>query len=119
MIFTQLDKLLLSHYIPLEKYGLFSLVVSITTAIIQMSSPISQAILPRMISLLSSDNENGMLELYRKGTQYMSIIIFSVVGIVSFYSYELLYSWTGNIEAATWASSILFWYAYLFNNPHS
>lgn len=74
--YTQLDKLLLSHYIPLEEYGYFTLVVMISTAIMQFSSPLSQAILPRMTSLLSNDKEKEMLTLYKKGTQFVSIIIF-------------------------------------------
>ena len=64
-----------------------------------------------MTSLLSNGKEKEMLDLYRKGTQYVSIIVFSVVGIVSFYSYELLYSWSGNIEASVWAAPVLFWYS--------
>ncbi|MGM0520099.1 MAG: hypothetical protein ACQERD_10695 [Campylobacterota bacterium] len=53
-----------------------------------------------------------MLSLYRKGTRFISIIIFSVVGMVSFFSYELLYAWSGNVEASTWAAPVLFWYAW-------
>ena len=111
IVFTQIDKLLLSHYISLDQYGYFALVITVTSAIMQLAAPLSRAILPRMTSLLSNNKEKDMLQLYRKGTQYVSIIIFSVVGIVSFYSYELLYAWTGNIEASSWASPILFWYA--------
>lgn len=110
IVYTQLDKLLLSHYIPLEKYGYFALVVTVSAAIMQFSAPLSQAILPRMTSLLSNDKENEMLALYRKGTQFVSIIIFSVVGIVAFFSYELLYAWSGDVKAATWAAPVLFWY---------
>jgi O-antigen/teichoic acid export membrane protein len=111
VVYTQLDKLLLSHYIPLKEYGYFSLVVLVSGAIMQFSSPLSQAILPRMTALLSNNREEEMLVIYKKGTQYISILIFSIVGIVSFYSYELLYAWTGDTIAATWASPILFWYA--------
>ncbi|MDD2358077.1 MAG: oligosaccharide flippase family protein [Thiovulaceae bacterium] len=111
IIYTQLDKLLLSHYISLHQYGYFALVVTISTAILQISNPISQAILPRMTSLLSNGRELEMLNLYRRGTQFVSIGMFSVVGIVSFYSYELLFSWSGNIEASIWAAPVLFWYA--------
>jgi len=111
IVYTQLDKLLLSHYIVLEEYGYFTLIVLVSSAIMQFSSPLSQAILPRMTSLISNNKEEEMLSLYRQGTKYIAILIFSVVGIVSFYSYELLYSWTGDIKAATWASPILFWYA--------
>jgi len=111
IVFSQLDKLLLSHYIPLEEYGYFALVVIVSTAIMQFSAPLSQAILPRMTSLLSHNKEQDMLILYRKGTRFISIIIFAIVGIIALYSYELLYAWTGNIEASTWAAPILFWYS--------
>ena len=111
IVYTQLDKLLLSHYIALENYGYFTLVVLVSSAIMQFSSPLSQAILPRMTSLLSNGKEKEMLRLYHKGTQFISVIIFSVVGIVVKFSYELLYSWTGDKEASLWASPILSWYA--------
>lgn len=111
IVYTQLDKLLLSHYIPLQKYGYFALIVTVSGAIMQFSAPLSQAILPRMTSLLSNDKEKEMLILYRKGTQFVSIVIFSIVGIVAFFSYELLYSWSGDIKAAAWAAPVLFWYA--------
>ena len=48
--------------------------------------------------------------LYRKYTQFTSIIIFSVVGVVGVYSYELLYAWTGNIEIASFGKDVLFLY---------
>jgi O-antigen/teichoic acid export membrane protein len=110
MISSQFDKFLLSHYIPLKEYGYFALVVAIQGAVMQFSSPISRAILPRMVSQLSNNRKEEMVNLYRKSTQLISIIIFSIVAIIAFYSYELLYSWTGNKEASLWASPILFWY---------
>ena len=63
-----------------------------------------------MTTLLSENKEKQMIELYLKATRYMSIFIFSVVGIVSYFSYELLFSWTGNIEASLWAKDILSFY---------
>jgi len=111
IVYTQLDKLLLSHYIPLAEYGYFTLVVLVSNAIMQFSSPLSQAILPRMTSLLSNGEDKKMLSLYRKGTRFISAVIFSVVGIVIFYSYELLYAWTGDTQASLWSSKILIWYA--------
>jgi O-antigen/teichoic acid export membrane protein len=111
IIYTQLDKLLLSHYIPLNEYGYFTLVVLISTAIMQLSAPLSYAVLPRMTALLSTNKEEEMLMLYRMGTKFIAIVIFSIVGMVCLFSYELLYAWTGDIVASSWASPILFWYA--------
>lgn len=107
---TQLDKLVLSGILPLGEYAYFVLVGLVANALLQVSSPVSKAILPRMTSLLSQGKEQEMLSLYKKSTQLVSIFIFSVVGIIGLYSYELLYSWTGDREASKWGADILFWY---------
>jgi O-antigen/teichoic acid export membrane protein len=108
---TQLDKLMLSHYLTLKEYGFFTLVVVVSNAILQLFQPIGQVVLPRMTSLLSNGKENEMITLYHKATQIVSIIIFAISGMIAVFSYELLYAWTGDIEASKWASPILFWYA--------
>lgn len=107
---TQLDKMLLSGILPLAEYGYFALVGMVANAVLQISSPISKAILPRMVSLHNQHNDKAMIHIYKKSTQLMSIFVFSIVAVVGVFSYELLYSWTGNIEASLWAKDILFWY---------
>ena len=49
--------------------------------------------------------------LYKKGTQFVSVIGFAVTGTVAIFSTELLYAWTGDMQAALWTGNILFWYA--------
>ena len=111
VILTQLDRLVLSSVLPLYEYGYFALAMVVSAGIAQISTPISQAILPRMTYLLSQGKEQEMLLLYRKSTQFMSVIMFSLTGIVAMFSTELLYVWTGDMTAAEWAGPILFWYA--------
>ena len=107
---TQLDKLLLSGILPLKEYGYFALLGMISNALIQISAPISKAILPRMTALLSEGKEKEMLIVYRKSTQIFAILVFSVTGIISLYSYQLLYAWTGDINMAQWGKDILVYY---------
>ncbi len=107
---TQLDKLLLSNILSLEEYGYFAIVAVVANAIMQLMMPIGQALQPRMVSLLHQGKEREMLLLYRKATQFMAVFIFSVAGVIGVYAYELLYSWTGNMQASLWAKDILFWY---------
>ena len=107
---TQLDKLLLSNILSLKEYGYFAIIALVANAIIQLMMPIGQALQPRMVSLLYQDKEREMLLLYRKATQFMAVFIFSVAGVIAVYSYELLYSWTGDIQASLWGKDILFWY---------
>ncbi len=110
IISTQLDKLLLSNILPLHEYGYFAIAASISSGVAQLSNPIGNAILPRMAFLLSSGNEPAIRDLYRKATQVVAAIMFSVTTAVAFWGTELIYAWTGNHTAANWAGPILFWY---------
>jgi O-antigen/teichoic acid export membrane protein len=110
ILISQLDKLLLSGILSLKEYGYFALVATVANAIIQIYEPVIRAILPRMTALYTQNKPKELFELYQNATQWIAIIVFSVGAIVSIYSYELLYSWTGNIEASQWGEKILFWY---------
>ncbi len=110
LLLTQLDKLLLSHILSLSNYGYFSLVIMMAGAVSLLSGPISQAILPKMTSLLSQQKEEELIKLYRNATQIMAVVVFSVTGIIALFPVELLYIWTGNHATAIWGGPILFWY---------
>lgn len=111
VLLTQLDKLILSNVLPLSEYGYFALLAVVATGITQFSSPISQAILPRMTYLLSQGKEQEMLILYRNSTQLVSVIILPLAGMIALFSTELLFAWTGDRKAAEWAGPILLWFA--------
>jgi O-antigen/teichoic acid export membrane protein len=44
LFITQIDKLMLSHYLPLKEYGFFSIIVVVANAVMLMFQPIGQAI---------------------------------------------------------------------------
>jgi len=111
VVLTNIDKLILSSILPLKEYGYFSLIAVVVGGMGALSSPIGTAIRPRMTSLISQGKEREMIALYKKGTQFVAVAGFAASGTVAFFSTELLYAWTGNIEAANWAGPILFWYA--------
>jgi O-antigen/teichoic acid export membrane protein len=111
ILVTQVDKLLLSNILPLREYGFFSLVVILSGGLMMLSAPIGTAIRPRLVLLISQGKDDQMLSLYRKATQFVAVIGFSITGVVSMYSSELIYMWTGNQEAANWGGPILSWYS--------
>nr|WP_298138156.1 oligosaccharide flippase family protein [uncultured Pseudomonas sp.] len=107
VLVTQLDKLLLSKYLPLKEYGYFSLVAIVSAAILLLSGPVSKAILPRMTVLLSQGKEQDMLVLYRLATRFIVCIVAPVSLVMSLFSYEIVYIWTGDPEAAKWMQPVL------------
>lgn len=110
ILLSQFDKLLLSNILSLEEYGYFVLVALISNGIIQLSTPVSKAILPRMVKLYAQDKEEEMLRIYQNYSQYVAVLIFSITAILVVFSYEFLYSWTGNFEASVWGKDVLVWY---------
>lgn len=110
VILTQSDKLFLSNILPLTEYGYFSIIVIMVNAVQQLIAPISQAIEPRMINLIHDGKINEMLIVYKKASQLMAIVMFSIVGMVSTFSYEIILFWTNNNQIALWGRNILFWY---------
>jgi O-antigen/teichoic acid export membrane protein len=111
IVLTNIDKLFLSHILPLKEYGYFSLVAVVASGMSALSGPIGTAVQPRLTSLISQGKKEEAISLYKKATQFVSVIGFAVAGTVAVFSKELLYAWTGNMEAAQWAEDILFWYA--------
>lgn len=111
IILTQIDKLLLSKFLPLKEYGYFSLVAIVVSGMSVLSGPIGTALQPRMTSLIAKGDSLELIRLYRTATQFVSVIGFAVAGTVAMFSTELLYAWTGDMEAAIWAGPVLFWYA--------
>ncbi|MGE4518386.1 MAG: lipopolysaccharide biosynthesis protein [Desulfobacteraceae bacterium] len=111
IVLTNIDKLILSNILPLKEYGYFSLIVVVAAGMSAMAGPIGIAVQPRLTSLLALNRGAEMIALYKKATQFVSVIGFAVTGTVAVFSTEFLYAWTGDMEAAKWAGHILFWYA--------
>lgn len=107
VLITQIDKLLLSKTLPLEEYGYFSLIATVSGGIMLLSGPISKAILPRMTALLAQGKETEMLALYRKSTRLVVCIIAPVTLILALFPKEIIYIWTGDTKAAEWTAPIL------------
>lgn len=111
LLLTQLDKLLLSHLLPLKEYGYFAVVTVVANGIVLVSTPMSQALLPKMTYLLAQGREGEMLALYRKASRFIAVVVFPLAGTVAIYAPELLYAWTGDAAAARWGGAVLSLYA--------
>lgn len=108
---TQLDKLVLSGVLSLSDYGYFSLSVLVAAGIMQISTPISTAIMPRMARLEAEKNYNGIKKIYLNSTRLISIIVVTAGIVLASVSEQFLYAWTGDKVLAIEAGPILQLYA--------
>lgn len=107
VITTQLDKLLLSKVLSLAEFGYFSLIATVSAGLSILSGPISRAVLPRMTALLSQGKEAEMLALYRKASRLVVCLVAPVTMVLALFAKEVVYVWTGNIDAAEWVAPVL------------
>ena len=108
---TQTDKLILSGILPLAEYGYFTLAVLVASAIMIISGPVSSAIMPRMANLHAQAKREEMLQVYRNGTQIVSVLAGTASLVIAFYPKQLLFAWTGDLVLAEAVAPILRLYA--------
>lgn len=111
VLVTQTDKLLISSLVSLTEYGFFTLSVLIASGIYMLTSSVSVVIRPRLASLYAEGKENEMISLYRKASQYVTVLASSTGFVLAVLAQPILMLWTGDSEVAEGASGPLFYYA--------
>ena len=110
LFITQVDKFIFTGVLPLGQFGYFTLVVTASGAIALLSAPVSQALLPRMTSLIAAGELRSMLTLYFKATRFISYCVLPLTVFLAMYAVELVYVWTGDVNASLWVADVLPWY---------
>jgi len=103
----QLDKILISKFLSIEVLGSYTLAVSLSTALLMVVNPVSAAILPRFTNLYTKGRIVESSLLYSKINSYTSIILFAIMANLSFFSEQILFIWTGDLNIASNASIYL------------
>jgi O-antigen/teichoic acid export membrane protein len=111
VLVTQTDKLVLSKILPLADYGYFTVAVLVASGIMVVTGPISSALMPRMARLQAQGQNDQVIAVYRKATQWMMITTAPIVLVLALFSEKVLWAWTGNTTLVEKASPILSLYA--------
>ena len=111
VLFTQLDKFVLSGILPLADYGYFTLAVLVAGGILQLSAPISAPIMPRMARLEGERQHEQMRQVYLNATQFIAVIVVTAGIVLAGVARPVLYAWTGDSNLALQAAPVLQLYA--------
>ncbi|MDI9222899.1 oligosaccharide flippase family protein [Pantoea sp. EA-12] len=109
---SQIDRLVLSKTLPLSEYGSFTVVATAATGILLLSSPIMQAIVPRMTGMKTrKEGDAESLRLYRYTTQAVSIFMAPLSMTIACYAGPLLWAWTQKTQIVDEMAFVLSLYA--------
>jgi O-antigen/teichoic acid export membrane protein len=104
---TQMDKIAISKFLPIESLGYYTLSVSLAMGIIVLVNPISVALLPRFTALYSAGKIDEASILFSKINLQVAILAFSVMANMVFFAKNLIWIWTGKMELAEHAHIFL------------
>ena len=111
VLFTQLDKFVLSGILPLSEYGYFTLAVLVAGGILQIGAPISSAIMPRMARLQGEKKYEELKAVYLGATEFVAVVVVTAGIILAALAQPVLHVWTGDAVLAQKAAPILQLYA--------
>lgn len=96
LVFTQLDKIILSKILGLEYFGHYMLATVIVSGLYVLVTPLFNVIYPRFSVLVVTGETEKLEDLYRLGTRMLAAVLFPIAIALAFYSEYLVLIWTGN-----------------------
>lgn len=97
---TQFDKIILSKVLTLEYFGYYTLAGTVNASLYMLINPIYNATFPKMTSLLSAGDLEGLKYFYHQSAEIMSVLLLPLVVVLAFFSYDIMYVWQGTSAIA-------------------
>ncbi len=110
VVIAQADKVLMSGLLPLFEYGYFTVCIMLANGILMLGFPIGTVLIPRLTSLYANSQLDEFRHLYIKFTKFVCLFVVPVAVVIAGFSQNVIYLFTGSIEAAQWGKDILSYY---------
>lgn len=96
IVFTQIDKVVLSRLLSLELFGYYTLATTIASALSYVIAPVSAAVFPRLMKSYAKGDLKTLEDTYHMSCRLLSLLIIPVAAVVAVFSAEVLLIWTQN-----------------------
>ncbi|MGA7437405.1 MAG: oligosaccharide flippase family protein [Luteibacter sp.] len=97
---SQLDRLVISHVMPLSELGFYTVAVSVVGGFGRLIQPMFNAMYPRFSRLVAQGLDDVLTELYHLGNQLLAVVVFATAWMLIVFAQDLLYLWTGQADIA-------------------
>lgn len=100
LVFTQLDKVILSKMLSLEAFGHYMLASMLVSGLYLLVIPVYNIIYPKLSALVAQKETNQLTHLYMCGTRALTSVLFPIAMILIVFSYSIVRVWTMNPQVA-------------------
>ncbi len=98
VLFSHVDKIVLSRVLPLEAFGYYALAVTVASSLFHITGPIYSVCFPRFSQLIAINDFKSLSHVYHFGCQLMSAFVIPSSLFIILFSQELLFLWTQSLE---------------------
>jgi O-antigen/teichoic acid export membrane protein len=108
VLLLQMDKIVLSTMLSIEKFGYYVLASTIANALTTLVSPIQKTVFPRFSAMVSRNEPKiHIAKLYHLVCQANSVLLMPLALTLAFFSYEVLLIYTGDANVANQTAVVL------------
>lgn len=100
LVFSQLDKVLLSKLLSLAAFGQYTLAGVVASALGILITPFYNAIYPRFSAYVARGQQTQLLELYNVSGRLLATVLFPVAMVIAVDGDDLIRLWIGNPQLA-------------------
>lgn len=104
---AQADKVILTKILSLSEYGLFTVATMLAAGVMSISTPIGNALMPRLARVHAAGKNEEVCEIYRKATRLTILLVFPVGLLIAVFAEEVLWIWTGDAYIAAKVNQVL------------
>ena len=97
---SQMDKFILSGMLNLKEYGYFNAAMTAAGGITIITSSFCTVLLPKLTKIIGLNSNEDLEIIYSQYTRLIVTIACPIMCCFLFFSQELLFGWTGNLELA-------------------
>lgn len=107
LVFTQLDKVILSKMLGLEEFGHYMLATVVVSGLYVLIAPVYNVVYPRFTALVATGDTEKLIELYRIGTRMLASVIFPIAMVLAVFAEDLVLVWTGSLSIASSVAPVI------------
>lgn len=100
VLWSQMDKVILSKLLTLKEFGYYMLAFSVAVAINNMSYPVYTMIFPKLAHELAKGNIDNLKKIYHTGCQVIALTLIPVALLICIFSKKVVWIWTGSYITA-------------------
>lgn len=107
LVFTQLDKVILSKMLGLEEFGHYMLATVVVSGLYLLVAPVYSVVYPRFSVLAATGDLENLTDLYRLGTRLLATVLFPIAMVLAVFSDDLVLVWTRNPDIASSVAPVI------------